>query len=144
MCSKQNWTRAYVPIFSIPLLLYASKMWVIMKKEEQSLVTTVLLYEHIWIEVIHKWNRMKNMITEYQKQTFYWASYVARFTDSRWTYAVVRWYLRDWNQPLGRPPQWREDEIKWFGSIWRRRARLRTKLKCIVISDVENISKPDQ
>ena len=136
----------------MPGKLYANEIRVTRKKEEQWLVTIqraiersmleILLREHIQIEVIQKWSRVKDMITEYQKQKFHWAGHVTMFTDNRWSHAVVERYLRDQKWSLGRAPQqWKDEIVKQLEPIWSRRVRPKTKWKCIVASNEENIRK---
>ena len=104
----------------LPAMLYASKMWATTKKEEKRLVMAqrawersmlgILLHEHIWSKLIQEQSTLKD-ITEYWKKKFFWAEHITKFTDNKWTHAVVKWYSRDWRQPIRRSPSWWKDEI---------------------------------
>ena len=47
------------------------------------------LSEHVWIEVIRKWDEMNDMIAESQKPKFRLAVYITRLPVNKLTYKVV-------------------------------------------------------
>uniref|UniRef100_A0A8C9S512 ribonuclease H n=1 Tax=Scleropages formosus TaxID=113540 RepID=A0A8C9S512_SCLFO len=120
----------------LPAMLYGSETWATTKREEQRLVSAqramersmlgISLREHIRSETIREKSGVRDVINEYEKQKLRWAGHVARFTDNRWTRAIVEWYPRERKRPLGRPPKrWIDDIRKTFGATWMRKARSR-------------------
>ena len=117
----------------LPAMLYGSETWATTKREEQRLVTAqramersmlgISLREHIRSEAIRERTGVRDVIRDSLKSEFRWAGHVARFTDNRWTRAVVEWYPRERKRPLGRPPRrWNHDFWKMDGIAWMRRA----------------------
>ena len=124
----------------LPAMLYACETWATTKREEQRLTTAqrameramlgLSLRDHIRNEEVRERTGVKDVIAEYKESKFRWAGHVARFTDGRWTRAVVEWYPRDRKRPLGRAPLRWDDEIrKRMGPTWTRTARSREDWK---------------
>ncbi|EYB85833.1 hypothetical protein Y032_0290g1548 [Ancylostoma ceylanicum] len=124
----------------IPALCYGSETWALTKALEKQLKTTQLSIErHLVGFTLHRQrsqglhnadirrlSKVADALEYANKSKHRWAGHVMRRTDDRWSRAVIEWYPRGKERPLGRPP------TRWSDSLSFRYNITDDRKKCLV------------
>ncbi|EYC43283.1 hypothetical protein Y032_0498g2532 [Ancylostoma ceylanicum] len=124
----------------IPALCYGSETWALTKALEKQLKTTQLSIERHLVGFtlqrqrsqglhnadIRRLSKVADALEYANKSKHRWAGHVMRRTDDRWSRAVIEWYPREKERPLGRPPS------RWSDSLSFRYNTTDDRKKCLV------------